>query len=67
MASDDPVHMGTLEQSGSVETDDGPKLMLKTDQGEFLLDADEKTQIDGLSVSVDHYLDDFMRGNSGEH
>jgi len=64
--SDDPVYLGTLEQSGSVETDDGPKLMLKTDQGKFLLDADEKMQIDGLSMGVDHYLRDFMRSDHDE-
>jgi hypothetical protein len=65
MPSDDaPVHVGTLEQSGVVDTPDGPKLKLETDQGAFLLTADAKTPVDQLSMALDLYLGDVMRGET---
>jgi len=58
--NDTPVHIGSLEQTGTVETDDGPMLELVTDQGTFLLSAESKSGLDALSMSVDIYLDKLM-------
>lgn len=66
VSDETPVHLGTLERSGTVETPDGVKLKLETSQGEFLLTADAKTPLDALVQSVEMYTHDVVRGESDE-
>lgn len=64
MTDEKTVHLGELQQSGVVTTPDGSKLKVETDQGEFLLTADAKVDLDALQQSIEMYTQDVVRESS---
>lgn len=64
MSDDTPLHIGTLQRSGIVRTDDGVKLLLETEQTDVLLTITDKTVADALSVNLDSYIGDVVAGKT---
>lgn len=59
-----PVNIGTLKKTGTVETPEGQKILLETDQGEFLLTCESKGMCDSLCITADMYTRYVVAGET---
>lgn len=66
MTDDTPTHIGVIETTGVVDTPEGDKILLETDQGRFLVTITDQQVATALEMTAEQYRRSVVRGDTDE-